>query len=120
MNWIVDLLPLVGVPGDVIGWVVVLVDVAIKSVLVLGVTAAVAFGLRGASAALRHQVWAVALGGLLMLPVLSIVLPHWQLAFLPAFDTVIPVPQVVPNSEPAGTRAFVPATAIQFEPVRES
>ncbi|MFB3112966.1 MAG: M56 family metallopeptidase, partial [Gemmatimonadales bacterium] len=120
MNWIVDLLPSVGVPGDVIGWVVVLVDVAIKSVLVLGVTAAVAFGLRGASAALRHQVWAVALGGLLMLPVLSIVLPHWQLAFLPAFDTVSPVPPVVPNSEPAGTRALVPGTAIQFEPARES
>ncbi|MEE9533864.1 MAG: hypothetical protein V3W06_05560, partial [Acidimicrobiia bacterium] len=109
MNRIADLLQSAGVPGDVIGWIAVLIDVALKSVVIVGVTAAVALGLRGASAAVRHQVWTVALGGLLALPVLSIVLPHWQLPYLPAFDTVNAASQVVPNSEPAGTRAFVPA-----------
>ena len=86
MSWIMEVLLWIGVPGDVIGWFVVLLDVAVKSVVILGVAAAVSLGLRGASAAVRHHVWAVALGGLLVLPLLSIVLPQWQVSFLPTLD----------------------------------
>lgn len=120
MNLIADLLQSAGVPGDVIGWIAVLIDVALKSVVIVGVTAAVAMGLRGASAAFRHQVWTVALGGLLVLPLLSIVLPHWQLAFLPALDGVAVAPAPPPVVFPASDipEPVPPAAPLRLEPAR--
>jgi hypothetical protein len=95
MNWVMEVLQSMGVPNDVLGWVIVLVDVAVKSIVILGVAAAVTLGLRGASAALRHHVWAAALGGLLLLPLLSIVLPQWQVSLLPSpFQPPDPTPCV--------------------------
>jgi beta-lactamase regulating signal transducer with metallopeptidase domain len=121
MNWVLEVLQSIGVPNDVLGWVIVLIDVAVKSLVILGVAAAVTFGLRGASAAVRHHLWAVALGALLLLPVLSIVLPQWQVAFLPAFEGVGPAAAVdvappavmVPPAAPAAeVRPAPPARAV--------
>src|SRR5262249_25999184 len=41
-------------------------------------------GLRNASAASRHAVWGLALGALLLLPVLTWAVPAWRVAILPA------------------------------------
>jgi beta-lactamase regulating signal transducer with metallopeptidase domain len=100
MNWVMEVLQSMGVPNDVLGWVIVLVDVAVKSIVILGVAAAVTLGLRGASAALRHHVWAVALGGLLLLPLLSIVLPQWQVSLLPSLERGAQVRAPVPDIAP--------------------
>jgi beta-lactamase regulating signal transducer with metallopeptidase domain len=55
------------------------VDVLLKGTIVLGVAGVAAWYLRGASAAVRHAVWTVALGCLLFLPILSSSLPAWKL-----------------------------------------
>ncbi|NIN70594.1 MAG: hypothetical protein GTO46_01400 [Gemmatimonadetes bacterium] len=55
------------------------VDVLLKGTIVLGIAGVVTWYLRGASAAVRHAVWTVALGCLLFLPILSSSLPGWKL-----------------------------------------
>ncbi len=55
------------------------VDVLLKGTIVLGIAGVAAWYLRGASAAVRHAVWTVALGSLLFLPILSSSLPAWKL-----------------------------------------
>src|SRR5438552_17163727 len=60
-----------------------LIAASIKGILVLIAAAALCLALRHASAAARHFVWMLALGGLLALPVLSFSLPVWQIALLP-------------------------------------
>jgi beta-lactamase regulating signal transducer with metallopeptidase domain len=130
MDWILGLLRWVGVPGDVTGWVVILVDVGLKSIVVVGAAGAVALGLRGASAALRHHVWAAALAGLLVLPLLSIVLPEWHLGFLPSVDRMgltleprpspeIPAP-VVEAAVPAAVPAPAPLQAVEETPAESA
>jgi beta-lactamase regulating signal transducer with metallopeptidase domain len=61
-----------------------LLDVTIKGTLVLLATGAAASALRGASAATRHVVWTVGMGGALALPILSKLLPAWTVDLLPA------------------------------------
>src|SRR5262245_14266821 len=67
-----------------IEWIEALVDVALKSALILMVAGAVSMFGRRASASTRHLVWTLALGGLLLLPVLSFVLPDWRISILPS------------------------------------
>ena len=85
MNWVMEGLSLFSVPSDAVGWIAVLLDVMLKATVILGIAAAITLGMRGASAALRHKVWGVALGSLLLLPVLSLVMPQWNASFMPAF-----------------------------------
>lgn len=54
------------------------VEALAKVTVLLAVAWAVAFALRRASAALRHQLWAVALAAALSLPVLMWTLPEWR------------------------------------------
>src|SRR5262245_54823383 len=56
-----------------------LLDAALKGTALLAVAGLLALALRRASAATRHLLWALALAGLLALPVLSLLLPRWQL-----------------------------------------
>jgi beta-lactamase regulating signal transducer with metallopeptidase domain len=53
-----------------------------KSTLLLGVAAGGARALRRGSAAARHLVWALGLGGLTALPALVLLLPDWKPALL--------------------------------------
>ena len=53
-----------------------------KSTLLLGAAAGGAHLLRRGSAAARHLVWTLALGGLLALPALVVLLPDWKPALL--------------------------------------
>ena len=57
-----------------------LVDAMAKATIILGVAGLTAVLLRRASAASRHLVWTAALLAALVLPVLSMALPRWQMA----------------------------------------
>jgi HEAT repeat protein/beta-lactamase regulating signal transducer with metallopeptidase domain len=59
-------------------WLPVL-DSVVKATFVLGGAAIAAHALRRASAALRHLIWTLALISALVMPVLSMALPRWQL-----------------------------------------
>ena len=84
---------------------------AIKGTLVLITAAALYFALRHASAAARHFVWMLALGGLLALPVFSFSLPVWQIALLPPapVESVSTAPDALEFIGTASKMAFSPA-----------
>ena len=54
--------------------------VAIKSTLVIALAGLIAFILRRASAAYRCAIWSAALAVLIVLPLLSLVIPSWEIA----------------------------------------
>ncbi len=58
-----------------------LLDFAVKATLLLLAAWGVCLMLRRASAAVRHLVWAAALGGALLLPLLSLSLPRWAVEY---------------------------------------
>jgi HEAT repeat protein/beta-lactamase regulating signal transducer with metallopeptidase domain len=58
--------------------------------MVLAAAAVAALALRRASAALRHLIWTLALVSALLLPVLSIALPRWQLPIVTLASTALP------------------------------
>ncbi|HTF37010.1 MAG TPA: M56 family metallopeptidase, partial [Blastocatellia bacterium] len=84
---------------------------AIKGTLVLITAAALCFPLRHASAAARHFVWMLALGGLLALPVFTFSLPVWQIALLPPapVESVSTAPDALESIGNASKMAFSPA-----------
>ena len=59
-----------------------LLQLACKSFVLLVAVWLVTWCLRQASAAARHFVWSVALGGLLVLPLLTLALPGWRVDWL--------------------------------------
>jgi HEAT repeat protein/beta-lactamase regulating signal transducer with metallopeptidase domain len=59
-----------------------LADAVVKASLVLLAAALTSLMLRRASAALRHLVWTLALCSALLLPVVSLALPRWQLGLV--------------------------------------
>jgi hypothetical protein len=56
-----------------------LLDTALKATVLLAVACALTLLLRRASAAARHLIWALAVVGVLAVPVLGLLLPRWQL-----------------------------------------
>jgi len=69
-------------------WLVAL-EIAWKSAAILGTTCAVSLLLWRATAALRHAVWVLALGSLLVLPALQMLLPAWRPAALSRAQTTL-------------------------------
>lgn len=65
-------------------WVSFAVPVLVKVTAVLGATCALLLAARRASAARRHAIAALGLGASLLLPVLTLVLPRWEVGVLPA------------------------------------
>ena len=93
-----------------------LVMLAVKSTLVLGGSAVVTLFMQRRSAAARHLVWSIALGSALMLPVLSLIVPAWKLAFASrrALEGLgmAPAPSAAPAVAVTPIAAPVPASAI--------
>ena len=92
---------------------VLLLDVAIKGVVLLLVASALVISLRNASAATRHLVWCAAVCGLLVLPVVSSIVPKWTVPGLTGLSPILrpveisqPAPVTVPSS--ATESAVVP------------
>ena len=86
------------------------VDVLLKVTVVLAIAPVAARALARGSAAARHQIWAVALGAALLMPVLAAVAPTWTIELLPATPGA-----VEPASLPVATRVE-PADPV-FEPI---
>ena len=90
-----------------------LADAAAKVSLILAVAAAGAFALRRASAASRHLLWTLALCSALALPILTLVLPRWELPLVELARTDGPAVQL---AEPA---AVAPSGKVpRLEPPR--
>ncbi len=69
--------------------IAILVDAFIKATVLLLLAAAGSWMLRRSSAAVRHLVWALACGGVLVLPVATAFLPNLRLAGWPRVDAPI-------------------------------
>jgi len=65
-----------------------LLDVFIKSAVVLVGAFAASMLLRRASASVRHHIWSMALASILLLPLLAAAMPAWQLPLLPRVPVV--------------------------------
>lgn len=108
-------------------WITGLLDAALRGTLLLLVAGAAARLLRDAPAAARHAVWALALAGLLLTPVLQPVLPGLEAPFVPeirlpagpgaepaaAAGPSVPTPEAAaPGAPPAVGDASNPAGAV--------
>jgi len=67
-----------------------LFDAALKGTILLSATMLLSLLLRRAAAATRHLVWSLALIGVLTLPLLSFIIPQWNVPL---------VPQILPSAE---------------------
>lgn len=96
------------------------VDAVAKGLVLLALTSLATICMRRASASARHLVWALALAGLLVLPVLSVAVPKWRLAILPgetapvaetppAGNVAEAVPVATPNDVPQSAATTPPA-----------
>lgn len=73
-------------------WFAQIATLTLKGVLILSATGLLAYTLRKSSAAVRYLVWCSGLLSLMLLPVLSTVLPQWQVEVLPGTERVLRVP----------------------------
>ena len=80
-------------------WLAILLDAAVKGLVILAVTGVVTALLRRRSAALRHMVWSLAIIGLMLVPMLSIALPQLQVPIIPG--QAAPVIEMIALSQPA-------------------
>jgi HEAT repeat protein/beta-lactamase regulating signal transducer with metallopeptidase domain len=97
-------------------------DVVLKATLLFLCAGVASFLLRRRSAALRHIIWTLALAGVLVLPMLSMALPHWQLNLvtidqassfqLPASNSPLPSLVAAPESQLPAADRQPPAPAI--------
>jgi len=62
-----------------------LINLTLKTSLILAFTGLLNVLLQGASASVRHWFWSMAFLGVLLFPLLTSTLPVWQLQILPTF-----------------------------------
>jgi len=91
-------------------WLGVLLDASVKGVVVLAAAGSLALALRRSSAALRHLIWSLAVVSLIVLPVLSALLPSWQVPILPGpvAPEEQPTAPIYMPTEPLPVPAFAP------------
>ena len=87
-----------------------LADAVVKASLILGAAGLTSLVLRRASAALRHLVWTLALCSALLLPIVSLALPKWQLS-------LITVASPAPRVESHVDRTVAPHAAEHVAPI---
>jgi len=101
-------------------WLGVLLELALKGAIIMAVAGLVVLALRRASAASRHLVWNMSLAALLVLPLLSLLMPAWNIVLLPEFDAsaqsepspVVTAPAAMPDAEQL-RRSVIAATEKQ-------
>ena len=72
---------------QVSGGINLLLDLSIKGTILLFIAGMATLIFRRAPASMRHFFWFLALGGLILLPVLSSILPSWQVPLIPKSTT---------------------------------
>src|SRR3954469_19311509 len=85
-----------------------LVDLTLKSTLVLALAWFAAFALRRRSAAARHIVWTAASAALLALPLLALSLPSWN---HPLVNAILPADSGITFRTTAATAADLAGAA---------
>lgn len=110
--------------------IALLVDAFVKATVILLLAAAVTLLLRRSTAALRHFVWALACGGILILPLATALLPDVRVAAWPRVDVPgafravptagAPQPSPAPSEAVARRSAAAPAptATVAQDPVR--
>lgn len=88
-----------------------LLEVTLKATIVLATVGLLGVLLRRASATTRHLVWSLALGGLLVLPVLAYLLPVWRVPVLPAAKAPVLVTPVAAENDSFDAPLAVPVEA---------
>lgn len=89
---------------DAAPWLAPAVWLVARATLLLAAAALAAALMRRRPAAARHLVWGLAMVSLLALPALSLVLPHWELAFV-SVDAIHPA-LLVPGARAAALAAL--------------
>lgn len=87
----------------------ILLDASLKGIAILALAGLATLAMQRVSAAARHLVWSFGIGGLLLLPVASVVLPGWHV--LPAWPSVVP-PAERSSTSSAGVGRPAPISAI--------
>jgi beta-lactamase regulating signal transducer with metallopeptidase domain len=108
-------------PNDAVGWLGFLLQVSARGTVVLALAALVCLALSRASAALRHLIWTLAIICLLSLPLLSVLLPSWQVRGIPRVlaATTVPMPERTLQPESAsGTEATAAAKTVGTQGAR--
>lgn len=77
-------------------WLDVLFAASVKGFMVLAIAAGLNLVLRRSSSALRHLIWLLAITSCLCLPVISLILPSWQLPVVPQMHNL---PDATPGVE---------------------
>lgn len=105
-------------------WFPALLDILLKSTVLLALAALAALACRRASAAQRHLVWMLAVIGVLLLPVLATVLPAWHVLRLPEWKssprvqavenrpTTLPRVSEMPSQHPLPSAAVTSSTPV--------
>lgn len=84
-----------------------LADTAIKSFVICGVAGLFAFCLRSKSAAIRCFVWKMAIVGVIMVPLFSMILPKWDVGVLPQTPMKVDVLQSTINVQTSNSPVLV-------------
>jgi beta-lactamase regulating signal transducer with metallopeptidase domain len=84
-----------------------LLALAAKGTILLVATAVAVTLARRARASVRHALWAAGLTGLLLIPLLSVGLPRWEVVSLPRAVTA--PPSLTPSDHPQGPAEAVPS-----------
>lgn len=82
-----------------------LLEVSLRGSLLIVIAWAATRLLHRGSAAIRHLIWASALGGMLLIPLLGAIVPSVRLSVLPTLPTLAPTPPSPPTQPFATVRA---------------
>lgn len=88
-----------------------LIDAALKGTVLLALAAALNLMLRRACASLRHLVWSLAFGTVLLLPVLTPLLPHWSVPLVPRIESARVAAAVAPAVAVSDLPEIAPAAS---------
>ena len=97
-----------------------LVGTTMKSFVIFAVAGVFAFYLRRRSAAMRGFVWSMAILGCLMVALLSLVLPKWEVNVLPEMPIRSETHRLTDNARPPTTPVAIPVSIAPSQPSSET
>src|SRR5215211_7206285 len=89
-----------------------LLDSALKGILLVAAAAIAAYALRNRSAAARHAAWTAAVVGHLALPAITLLAPAWRLPFLPSPPWLTATAQTIPPAPRLSGQPTTPGRSV--------